>query len=96
VAVVVPLFVAVPPDKKSGSAKVVAVQQVRRMRGGSQSHLIRCSDENLYVVKFQNNPQHRRVLANEMLVALLARLVGLPVPEPVLVEVNDFLVQHTA
>ena len=46
---------------------VVAVQHVRRMRGGAQSHLMRCADGNFYVVKFQDNPQHTRVLANEML-----------------------------
>ena len=34
------------------------------MRGGAQSHLMRCDDGNYYVVKFQNNPQHRRVLVN--------------------------------
>ncbi len=34
-----------------------AVQHIRRMRGGAQSHLMRCADSNYYVVKFQNNPQ---------------------------------------
>ena len=33
---------------------------------------MRCSDGSLYVVKFQNNPQHLRVLTNEMLVSRLA------------------------
>jgi len=89
------LLVAAPNDSTSAVTTVVAVQQVRRMRGGSQAHLMRCSDKNFYVVKFQNNRQHLRVLANEMLAALLARLAGLPVPEPVLVEVSEFLVQHT-
>ena len=46
---------------------VIAVQQVRRMRGGAQSHLMLGADDNMYVVKFQNNPQHMRVLANELL-----------------------------
>ena len=44
-----------------------ALEQIRRMRGGAQSHLMRCSDEHFYVVKFQNNPQHRRILVNELL-----------------------------
>jgi len=44
-----------------------ALEQIRRMPGGAQPHLMRCSDEQYYVVKFQNNPQHRRVLANELL-----------------------------
>jgi len=49
-----------------------AIEQIRRMRGGAQSHLMRCSDKNYYVVKFQNNPQHRRILVNELLGTKLA------------------------
>ena len=56
---------------------------------------MRGSDKNLYVVKFQNNPQHSRVLANEMLAALLARNAGLPVPEPMVLEVSETLINHT-
>ncbi len=74
---------------------VVAVQHIRRMRGGAQSHLMRCSDGHFYVVKFQNNPQHTRVLVNEMLASQLARQIGLPVPTPVIVEVDNSLVEHT-
>ena len=74
---------------------VLAVQHVRRMRGGSQSHMIRCSDGNFYVVKFRNNPQHLRILANEMLATRLAEYVGLPVPATVIVEVGAWLVEHT-
>jgi hypothetical protein len=87
--------VALQPEKQLGVATVVAVQHVRRMRGGAQAHLMRCSDGYFYVVKFQNNPQHLRVLANEMLAALLARLVGLPVPEPAIVDVSGWLVEHS-
>src|ERR1700749_975167 len=75
---------------------VEAVQHVRRMRGGAQSHLMRCSDGNFYVVKFQNNPQHLRVLANELLATRLAERVGLPVPQTEIVEGDDWLIQHTA
>lgn len=48
------------------STGISAVQHIRRMRGGSQSHLLWASDGNYYVTKFQNNPQHIRVLANEI------------------------------
>ena len=48
-----------------------------------------------YVVKFQNNPQHRRVLANEMLATRLAAAAGLTVPECELVEVGDWLIENT-
>jgi hypothetical protein len=56
---------------------------------------MRGSDQHFYVVKFRNNPQHQRILANEMFAALLARMVGLPVPEPVVVEVSAGLILHT-
>lgn len=73
----------------------LAVQQVRRMRGGAQSHLMRCADENYYVVKFQNNPQGRRILANELLGTRLAARLGLPVPPPAVVDVREDLIRHT-
>ena len=72
-----------------------AVQHVRRMRGGAQSHLLRCSDGNFYVVKFRNNPQHVRILANEMFATGLARRIGLPVPATAVVEVSEALVKYT-
>jgi len=74
---------------------VSAVQHVRRMRGGAQGHLMRCSDKCFYVVKFRNNPQHVRVLANEFLASRLAVHIGLPIPATVVVEVSQWLVDHT-
>jgi hypothetical protein len=56
---------------------------------------MRCSDSNFYVVKFRNNPQHLRVLANELLATRLAESVGLPVPVTEVVEVGDWLIEHT-
>jgi hypothetical protein len=53
------------------------------------------ADGNLYVVKFQNNPQHMRVLANELLASKLAAAAGLATPEVDLVEVSSWLVDHT-
>jgi hypothetical protein len=79
----------------ASSGTVQAVQHVRRMRGGAQSHLMRCDDDHFYVVKFQNNPQHRRVLANELLATLLAESVGLPVPRVRVVEVGEWLIRNT-
>lgn len=72
-----------------------AVEYVRRMRGGAQAHLLRCEDQAYYVTKFQNNPQHLRILANEMLAAQLATALGLPVGRPEVVEVPGELVAHT-
>ena len=75
---------------------VVAVEHIRRMRGGAQSHLMRCDDGGYYVVKFQNNPQHTRVLANEMLGTRIAARLGLPVPRTEVVEVRPELIDLTS
>src|SRR5271168_460511 len=72
-----------------------ALEQIRRMRGGAQSHLMRCSDGNYYVVKFQNNPQHSRVLVNELLGTRLAARMGLPTTPVALVEVSEELIRLT-
>lgn len=56
---------------------------------------MRCSDGQFYVVKFRNNPQHLRVLTNEMLATRLAERAGLPVPQTEVVEVDEWLVEHT-
>lgn len=73
----------------------VAVEHLRRLRGGAQPHLLRCSDGGYYVVKFRNNPQHPRILANELLAARLAARLGLPVPPVAIVEVSPELIAAT-
>ncbi len=65
------------------------------MRGGAQSHLMLGADGHAYVVKFQNNPQHLRVLANEFVATKLAAAMGLTVPYCDVVEVTDWLVANT-
>src|SRR5262249_53140508 len=72
-----------------------ALGHIRRMRGGAQSHLMRCSDGHYYVVKFQNNPQHKRILVNEMLGTQLARRLGLPTAPVAVVEVHQELISLT-
>ena len=74
---------------------IQAVQHIRRMRGGAQAHLMRAEDGHFYVVKFQNNPQHVRVLANELLATRLAERIGLPVPVPEIIEVSRWIVENT-
>jgi hypothetical protein len=74
---------------------VLAVEQIRRMRGGAQSHLMRCSNDEYYVVKFQNNPQGLKILANELLGTRLAARLGLRVPEADIVEVREDLIANT-
>jgi hypothetical protein len=74
---------------------LLATEQIRRMRGGAQSHLMRCSDGHYYVVKFQNNPQHRRILVNELLGTRLAARLGLPVTPVAIVHVSEELIRLT-
>jgi len=73
----------------------LALEHIRRMRGGAQAHLMRCEDGHHYVVKFQNNPQHRRILANEMLGTGLAAKLGLPTTPAAVVEVRRELIEYT-
>jgi hypothetical protein len=56
---------------------------------------MRCSDGHYYVVKFQNNPQHRRVLVNELLGTRLASRLGLPTAPVSVVEVGAELIRLT-
>ena len=74
---------------------ISAVQHLRPLRGGAQSHLLKASDGFCYVTKFQNNPQHIRVLANEMLATNLGLALGLRMPQPVVIEVSDWLIEYT-
>jgi hypothetical protein len=79
----------------TASPVLSAVQQVRRMRGGSQSHLMRGSDGGFHIVKFANNPQSPRVLANEFFATRLGLWLGLPMPQVAVIEVSDWLVANT-
>ena len=74
---------------------ISAIQHIRPLRGGAQSHLLRAADGNCYVTKFQNNPQHIRVLANEMFATRLGLQLGLPMPQVEVIEVSDWLIEHS-
>lgn len=69
-----------------------ALEHIRPMRGGSQAHLMRADDGHFYVVKFANNPQGRRILANEWLAGRIAQTLGLPVPPMAMLEVPQRLI----
>jgi HipA-like kinase len=79
----------------SMAAMKLAVEHVRRMRGGAQAQLMRCDDEAYYIVKFQNNPQHLRILVNEMLATRLAARLGLVVPQVEVIEVRPEIIAYT-
>jgi hypothetical protein len=74
---------------------LTATRPVRKMRGGAQSWLLEADDGHWYVVKFRNNPQHRRILVNELLASTLLGYLKIAVPETALVQVGeDFLARH--
>jgi hypothetical protein len=67
---------------------VRASNLIRKMRGGSQAHLLEGADGAFYVVKFSNNPQHRRILINEWLACAFLRYLQIHVPDTALVEIT--------
>ena len=69
-----------------------AKKMIRKMRGGAQAHLLEAENGGFYVVKFVNNPQHRRILVNEWLACAFLRHLRIYVPETALIELSpEFL-----
>jgi len=74
---------------------VNARKLIRKMRGGAQSHLIQADDDSFYVVKFQNNPQHRRILVNEWIASRFLEYLQIAVPATAIVAVSEeFLAEN--
>jgi hypothetical protein len=68
---------------------VTATRYVTPLReGGSLPGLVEADDDGLYVVKFRGAGQGPRALVAELVAGELARAIGLPVPELVLVELD--------
>jgi hypothetical protein len=71
---------------------VRARKLIRKMRGGAQAHLVEGEDGHFYVVKFVNNPQHRRILINEWLACAFLRYLQIHVPDTAIIELTgDFI-----
>lgn len=67
---------------------VQAIRLIRKLRGGAQSHLMECDDGRFYVVKFRNNPQHRRILVNEWISTVFLRYLQVSVPDTAIVNLT--------
>lgn len=68
---------------------------IRKMRGGAQAHLIQGDDNAFYVVKFTNNPQHRRILINEWLASSFLRYLQIHIPETAIIDLSqEFIDDH--
>jgi hypothetical protein len=71
---------------------VEAIRLIRKMRGGAQAHLLECDDGHFYVVKFLNNPQHRRILINEWIASVFLNYLQISAPAAVIVNLSaEFL-----
>jgi len=72
--------------------RVVATRYVTPLReGGSLPAIVEADDDGLYVVKFRGAGQGPKALVAELIVGELARALGLPVPDIVLVELDAAL-----
>ena len=81
-----------PVLERSPLRGVVATRYVLPLReGGSLPGLLEADDLGTYVVKFRGAGQGRKALVAEIIVAQLARAIGLRVPELVLVELDPEL-----
>ena len=71
---------------------VTATRYVTPLReGGSMPGLVEADDDGLYVLKFRGAGQGPKALVAEVVAGQLARALGLPVPEIVLVELDPAL-----
>lgn len=71
---------------------LTACRHIRKMRGGAQAHLIEADDGQFYVVKFVNNPQHRRILVNELIASVFLRYLQIAAPPYAIISITgDFL-----
>jgi len=74
---------------------VLAVQHIRRMRGGAQGQLMLGADGQVYVVKFRTTRSMCGCWPTSFLASRIATAAGLTAPETELVEVSSWLVENT-
>ena len=62
--------------------------------GGSMPAVVEADDDGTYVLKFKGAGQGRRALVAEVIAAGIARALGLPIPELVLLELDPELARN--
>jgi len=72
---------------------VLAIRASGKINNGcTKPYYISC-DEDIYAVKFKENPQGLRVLINEYICAEIAAIIELPLPSPALIRVSEDFVR---
>ncbi|MDA1987406.1 MULTISPECIES: HipA family kinase [Bacillus cereus group] len=61
--------------------------------GVTKPYIITCDNSEQYVVKFKENPEGKRILANEYVCAKIAEILELPLASPSLVQVNEEFIE---
>ncbi len=74
---------------------LTACRLIKKMRGGAQAHLLEADDGQYYVVKYLNNPQHRRILVNEMVSSVFLRYLQIGCPEPSIIRISEEFIAET-
>jgi hypothetical protein len=74
---------------------ICATRLIRKMRGGAQAHLLECDDGHFYVVKFRNNPQHRRILINEWIGSVFLNHLHISTPPAAIINLSSAFLEAT-
>lgn len=83
------LFEHLTIGRRELSQKVVKIERVlRRMRGGSQAHLVHGQDGRYYVAKFTGNPQGNRILINEWITTQLLHRLEISAPQMAILDLD--------
>lgn len=83
---------ATPVRAPTRFRRVAATRYVTPLReGGSLPAIVEADDDGMYVVKFRGAGQGPKALVAELIAAGLASVLGLPVPEAVLVDLDPAL-----
>jgi hypothetical protein len=72
---------------------VKALRFIRKVRGGAQAHLLEAQDGHFYIVKFRNNPQHRRILINEWIASVVLRYLRISTPATAMIEITPEFIE---
>lgn len=57
--------------------------------GSTRPYYLICDDGCTYAVKFKQNPQGSKAIVNEYICSEMAKILELPIPDPILVNVTD-------